>query len=274
MLAMTTPALAADLLGSAPTFAYPASQAATAVEVGTNWYVRGDLGAAFDAAPSITLPALSAAPWTPGAAGGSSSGSAVAGFAGDLGFGYRVNNYVRFDATWTYWAGVDRTRSFAAGCPFAAQSVYLWSGAPGAYARDASQNCTDSVSLNQHNNAFLANAYGDLGTYGSFTPYIGGGIGANMHTIAGSGTFLGTSAATGDLMQYWTRTINSTNWSFAWSLTAGFSFQLTPSIALDASYRYLNGGQSTLPVDSMTGLSVRQTNATQLVLVGFRLVPQ
>ena len=27
-------------------------------------------------------------------------------------------------------------------------------------------------------------------------------------------------------------------------------------------------------VDSMTGLSVRQTNATQLVLVGFRLVPQ
>jgi hypothetical protein len=39
-------ARAADL-GSAP-LTIPASQGATAVEIGTNWYVRGDIGVTFD----------------------------------------------------------------------------------------------------------------------------------------------------------------------------------------------------------------------------------
>ena len=36
-------ARAADMLGSAP-LSIPASQGATAVEIGTNWYIRGDKG--------------------------------------------------------------------------------------------------------------------------------------------------------------------------------------------------------------------------------------
>ena len=47
----------------------------------------------------------------------SSSGSG-AGFVGDLGFGYRINDFVRMDATWDYWTSPSRTRSFAVICPY------------------------------------------------------------------------------------------------------------------------------------------------------------
>ena len=272
---MIAPAAAADLFGSAPPLTFPASEAATAVEVGTNWYIRGDLGMAFDDSPTIVLPALSAVTSPSGAPTWSTNGSAAAGFAGGVGVGYRANDYLRFDATWTYWSGVDRTRSLQAGCPFVGGSdVYRWGGAASAYARDSGQTCTDSLSLRQHNNAFLANAYGDLGTYGGFTPYLGGGVGANMHTMNGSATFVGTDDSTGAVTQFWDRAINTTTWRMAWSLTAGFGFQLTPSVILDAGYRYLNGGQSSLLINPMTGLTVKQTNAAQMVTLGIRFVPQ
>ena len=272
---MIAPAAAADLFGSGPALTYPPSEAATAVEVGTNWYVRADLGIAFDESPSITLPAVSAALSPLGAPTWSTNGSASAGFAGGVGVGYRVNNYVRFDGTWTYWSGVDRTRSLAAGCPFAGPAdVYRWGGGVGAYARDPNQTCTDSLSLQQHNNAFLANAYGDLGTYGGFTPYVGGGVGANMHTMKGSATFVGTEDSTGAVTQFSNRVISATTWRFAWSLTAGFGFQLSPSFTLEVGYRYLNGGPSSLLINPMTGLSLKQNNAAQMVTIGVRFVPQ
>ena len=271
ILAMTTPAAAADLFAPAPAFAYPASEAPTAVEVGTNWYVRGDLGASFSDAPKITLPLLSASPATFGATTTwSSNQSSTVGFAGGLGFGYRANNYVRLDATWTYWAGVNRTRTFDAGCPLPANNPYQWGNAPGTYVWDTSTGCTDSVSLRQHNNTFLGNVYADLGTYYQFTPYVGAGAGANMHTMTGAGTFIDP----GNSVPYWSRTINTTTWRFAWSLTAGLSFQLTPSFALDVGYHYINGGDSSLLINPMTGLSVKQTNATQLVTIGLRWIPQ
>jgi len=56
------PASAADLFGTAPPLTYPATQGPTAVEVGSNWYVRGDLGISFDDAPTISLSSISTPP--------------------------------------------------------------------------------------------------------------------------------------------------------------------------------------------------------------------
>ena len=52
------PAVAADLFGSAPPMTIPASLAPTSVEVGSNWYLRGDVGVGFDDAPSVTLASI------------------------------------------------------------------------------------------------------------------------------------------------------------------------------------------------------------------------
>ena len=52
---VAAPASAADLLGTAPPLTLPATQGPLAFEVGSNWYVRGDLGVSFDRAPSVSF---------------------------------------------------------------------------------------------------------------------------------------------------------------------------------------------------------------------------
>ena len=42
--------------------------------------------------------------------------------------------------------------------------------------------------------------------------------------------------------QNWGHSLNSTTYGFAWALMAGLSYQITPSVAIDLGYRYLNGG--------------------------------
>ena len=59
--------------------------------------------------------------------------------------------------------------------------------------------------------------------------------------------------------QNWNRTINSTTYGFAWALMAGFSYQITPSIAIDIGYRYLNGGSTRTLVNAQTGTTLKQS---------------
>src|ERR1700722_3779665 len=63
---VAAPASAADLLGSSPPLAMPASQSPM-FEVGSNWYVRGDLGISFDRAPSVSFSTLAAPTFGAGA---------------------------------------------------------------------------------------------------------------------------------------------------------------------------------------------------------------
>ena len=298
------PAAAADLFGSAPPLTMPASQAPTAVEIGSNWYLRGDIGVGFDDAPSIVLPTLPSLP--PGYLGsGVPSGGAAAAFAGDIGAGYRFNDFLRVDGTWTYWTNPARTRSFAVVCPYGLIGVPTpLIGPARGYLYDTTNTCAGAASLREHNNTFLANGYVDLGTYSGFTPYVGGGLGLDMSFLQGSSSFIESANGLGYAAnltnhgpypsvwvnsagqpiapqpnipftpQNWNRTINSTTYRFAWSLAAGVSFQLSPSATLDVGYRYINGGQSDLLINPQTGLTVKQRNVSQQILVGIRYVLQ
>jgi opacity protein-like surface antigen len=177
------PAAAADLLGSAPPLTMPASQGPTTFEVGSNWYIRGDLGISFDEAPTVSLssistppPGLVAAPYTTPAG----TNWSTTNFTGGVGAGYRFNDYLRFDATWDYSTGPGGTRNTAVVCPYPPTTgIYsLTTGLPAGNLYNASDVCNGATNLKQYNNAFLANGYVDLGTYGGFTPYVGGGLGA------------------------------------------------------------------------------------------------
>lgn len=298
-LAAATPAAAADL--TMPPLSYPAAQSPTAVEVGTNWYVRGDFGASFPDAPSFTLPYLSNAAFA--TTTNLQAGQPV-GFAGGAGFGYRATDHFRFDATWTYWQGPTRTRVLTGVCVDSLPPVVLnpYSRAPLGYLWDADYGCAGLANVRQHNNTFLANGYVDLGTFSGIMPYVGGGVGTNMNTAAASSSFptlsgLSSLPATettgvpqvwtnsggrqvspqpgaGFVVPAWTSFVKRTNWRFAWSLAAGAGIQLSPSFTLDIGYRYLNGGTTDVVVNPLTGLSVKQTAATQMVMVGLRFVPQ
>jgi opacity protein-like surface antigen len=294
------PASAADLLGTSPPLTMPASQSPLAFEVGSNWYVRADLGISFDRAPSVSfsniaLPPLGVvAPFTTGAG----TGWSTTNFTGGAGFGYRWNDYLRFDATWDYRNGPGGTRQAAVVCPYGLTGVSSPSGVPLGYLYNTTNTCDASASVHQYNNAFLANAYVDLGTYYGFTPYVGGGLGLNMNVMSGSVNFSETANGqpyAADLTgaapqvwvnsqgqpltpqpniafapQFWNRSIHSTTYTMAWALAAGIGFKLNPSATLDLGYRYLNTGTVNTLINPQTGLTIHQNNASQQFLVGVR----
>lgn len=297
------PAGAADLFGTAAPLSIPAANAPTAVEIGSNWYLRGDIGVGFDDAPTVSLAAVPSAPAGLLSAAPASGGESAT-FAGDLGVGYRFNDYLRFDATWTYWTSPSRTRSFGVVCPYGLVGVNNSTGAAAGYLYDTTNTCAGTTSLNEQNDTFLANAYVDLGTYAGFTPYVGGGAGVNVGFMKGSSSFI--TSANGSqyqanltnsgffpsvwvnqagqpiapqpnvafTQQNWNRSLNSTTYRVAWSLAAGIGYQLNPSATLDVGYRYINGGETSVLVNPQTGLTVKNRNVSQQILVGVRYVLQ
>jgi opacity protein-like surface antigen len=297
---VAAPASAADLLGTSPPLTVPASQAPTAFEVGTNWYVRGDIGVSFDRAPSVSFSSIALPPLGVVGAPFTISGAnwTTTNFTGGAGFGYRWNDWLRFDATWDYRTGPGGSRQAAVVCPYGLTGVSSPAGAPLGFLYDTTNTCNGSASLHQYDNAFLANTYLDLGTYYGFTPYVGGGLGLNMTTLSGSANFNETANglpyaanltavspfppvwvnAQGQTLapqpniafapQFWDRSIRSTTWSMAWALAAGVGFKLTPSATLDIGYRYLNTGTVNTLLNPQTGLTIRQYNASHQIRVG------
>jgi opacity protein-like surface antigen len=95
----------------------------------------------------------------------------------------------------------------------------------------------------------LANLYADLGTWYSFTPFIGVGAGVANVRLAGftnlnDGAVIvaNNSAATGD------------QWNFAWALYAGLAYRLTPYASIEFAYRYVNlGDAKTGPIIGFDG---------------------
>ena len=96
-------------------------------------------------------------------------------FTGGAGFGYRWNDWLRFDATWDYRTGPGGSRQATVVCPYGLTGVSSPGGVPLGFLYDTTNTCNGSASVRQNDNAFLANAYFDLGTYYGFTPYVGGG---------------------------------------------------------------------------------------------------
>ena len=293
---VAAPASAADLLGTSPPPTFPASQGPTAFELGTNWYVRGDLGISFDHAPSVSFSGIALPPL--GAVGapftiGNGTGWSTTNFTGGAGFGYRWNDWLRFDATWDYRTGPGGTRQATVVCPYSPLTPL-----PTGFIYNTTNTCNASASVHQYDNAFLANTYVDLGTYYGFTPYVGGGLGLNMNTLSGSANFNATATGqtyAADLTafggfppvwvntqgqtlapqpniafapQFWNRSIRSTTWSMAWALSAGVGFKLTPSATLDIGYRYLNSGTVNTLINPQTGLTIHQYNASHQIRVG------
>src|SRR4029077_10913146 len=118
---VAAPASAADLLGTAAPLTLPATQGPLAYEAGSNWYVRGDLGVSFDKAPSVSFSNIALPPLgvvgAPFTTGGGASGTTT-DFTGGAGFGYRWNDWLRFDATWDYRNGPGGTSQTTVVCPY------------------------------------------------------------------------------------------------------------------------------------------------------------
>jgi opacity protein-like surface antigen len=296
---VAAPVSAADL-GSAPPLTLPTGQSPM-FEVGSSWYVRGDLGISFDRAPSLSfsnvaLPALGAlaAPLTIG----NGPNWTTTNFTGGAGFGYRWNDWLRFDATWDYRTGPGGSRQATVVCPYGLAGVSSPAGVPLGFLYNTANTCNASTSVRQSDNAFLANAYFDVGTYYGFTPYVGGGLGLNIDNLTANANYNETANGqpyAADLTavgafppvwvntqgqalapqpniafapQVWNRSITSTTYSMAWALAAGVGYKITPSMTLDIGYRYLNSGTVNTLLNLQTGATLHQNNASHQIRVG------
>jgi opacity protein-like surface antigen len=305
----STPTFAADLFGSAPPpMSFPASQSPMA-EVGSNWYLRGDIGLDLDQAATFSMAPIS----QPTGAGflpfSSSVGSSSPhdDFSADIGLGYRYNNWLRFEGTYEYRTGAAGKNLNSVLCPTTLTAEPVGGPPYNGYLYDTTgantSVCTGALDLKRRDSTALAAAYVDLGNYWGVTPYVGGGLGLNADLLSGNvgytvnaggapysanltaptgvgtppqqwvnsaGTLINPQPNIGFTNQNWNRSISVTHYSMAFALMAGFGVQLSPSATLDIGYRYLNAGTSNVSITPQTGASLKLPNVSQDVRIGIR----
>ncbi len=184
------------------------------VEVGHNWYLRGDIGMTnqsvgslfnvlYDTADSVT----------------NVSKNFESSPLWGLGIGYRHSDHLRFDLTGEYRGNAT----------FHGLDIYDNGGTLG----------TDEYTGVKTELTFLANAYWDIGKWHGVTPFVGAGIGTSLNTIKG---FTDVNTVTNGVAYG----ADHSQWNLAWQLSAGLAYQVTPNVTIEAAYRYmdLGGAQS------------------------------
>ncbi len=101
-------------------------------------------------------------------------------------------------------------------------------------------------------NTLMVNTYYDFRNSSAFTPWVSVGLGyARVHHKA---TYTDTSwNESGEISDISALHYSGYDNNFAWSIGAGVRYDVTPDIALDLSYRYLDAGKSSLSYKDTEG---------------------
>jgi opacity protein-like surface antigen len=192
----------ADLPVPPPMFSAPI------VEEYGAWYLRGDIGITNQQVKKLDSPAFTPAVTV------LEKGFESAGLFG-LGIGYQYNSWLRFDVTGEYRANA----TFHGLDTFPNPPV----------------TATNQYTGVKSEWLFLANAFLDLGTWHSVTPFVGAGIGFDRLTI---GNFTDSNIQNAALGF----STDNSKWNFAWALHAGLAYKVTPNFIVELAYRYVDLG--------------------------------
>ena len=268
------------------------------VELGSGWYLRGDLGWSSDKGPQLSaiVPEGKKNRW-----------------ALDVGAGYKFNNWLRTDATISFSKPRDVSQNGSTvTCPYRLfgltnQSTgftqgYLWD--------TVHDTCNSQDRADLRKTDLMLNAYVDIGSWGGFTPFVGVGAGVSMLKFSEALNYTKTSdgspyaadlSAFGDYpniwvdaygkkitswtdaagvvhpgeppvpfaKQTWNRQANKTTFNLAWSLMGGVAYDITQQLKSELSYRYLNSGMHTSLSSPLSG-SVKTTIDSHQVRLGLR----
>jgi opacity protein-like surface antigen len=198
--AFISPSLAADY---DPPIIIDDMQEVVPVEVGSGWYLRGDVGYTFSGRTENRS----------GDFLGISAREENSQFFGGAGFGYHFTDYFRTDLT----AAFLRSEEFDV--TVTDPSVLGLRG---------------SGSIDTKMGYAMLTGYVDLGTVMGFTPYLGAGAGVVYTRPKISGTIVDVDGSTfgGSYKEH--------DFSFAYTLNAGLAYKLTQNLSLDVGYQYLN----------------------------------
>ena len=212
-----TVANAADMPGVPPVYMPPVEEFSA-----SGWYLRGDIGMTNQRFKGLHQRLYDVPGTSVEAVGMGWDSSTLFG----LGVGYKFNDWFRADLTGEYRGKAN----------FHGSDNVTFSGGQG----------VDNYFGSKSEWVFMANAYVDLGTWWSLTPYVGAGVGmANIKisdfrdvgfTYTLPGPTLNNSTAYAD---------DASKWNFAWAVHAGLTYKVTQAMSIDLGYRYIDMGSGT-----------------------------
>ena len=240
------------------------------VEWGSNWYLRGQVGAASvspRALDGVILGSGFPNNWTIGGGGG-----------------YQFNSWFRGDVTVDYQSLYNKTGALNVvlrcqiGAVLVTDPITLLpiGSAP------VNANCLPNVQNRTESMNVLANAYLDLGNWYGFTPYVGAGVGVNvLYQRAQINWFQGNGVpyagvtwtdpfTNGTYMANWDQRREGTFLRVAYAFMGGVAYDVDDHWKVDLGYRFLNLGK-------ITGVGlfknpISQDLISHQVRLGFRYV--
>lgn len=239
------------------------------VEVGSGWYLRGDVGYSvnkpydyFEVPPGF-----------------SSSESPV---SGSVGMGYHFNDYFRGELNF----GILPTSKFSADFMTACEgtqtvTVETPTGVTVASGRRF-RDCEGSNNGSNKAYNLMANAFVDLGTYSGLTPFIGGGVGVAYSTFRsaiGDRDCVDQSSTVGntttifecdDPSAYEGVVQSERQYNFAYSLGAGLSYRVSQNASVDLGYEYFSVPQAKYISMEASGPTIRKGIDYHQVKLGLR----
>ncbi|RWB92373.1 MAG: porin family protein [Mesorhizobium sp.] len=212
------------------------------VEVGSGWYLRGDVSYLVD--KSFKDQNFSSTPT-------SFSESEDPIFA-SIGFGYHFNDYLRADLNLGYLPGNEVSVSYD-------DSTTV---IPPATATVA------SATLKNNAISGILNGYVDLGTYVGVTPYVGAGVGIVRSKYSLSASYFTDNL---DPTDDFVVSDNKTKYSLAYTLNAGFAYQVTKNVVIDLGYQYFSAPDAEYATaDSLNSYSIHKGISNNQVKLGLR----
>ena len=212
------------------------------VEVGSGWYLRGDVS--YLAQKSYQDQDFTFAP-------ASFSEKQDPAFA-SIGFGYHFNDYLRADINLGYLpgnkVGIHYDDSAIVVVPATATVA--------------------SASLENYSLSGMVNGYVDLGTYVGITPYLGAGIGLTRNKYKLSASYFTDNLDPTDDFE---RSDNKTQYALAYTLDAGLAYQVTKNVSVDLGYQYFSSPDAEyVTAASLNSYPVRKGISNHQVKLGLR----
>ena len=239
------------------------------VEIGSGWYLRGDVTYTVDTRSHGHYSYRTFDPTT-GTYGSSVFDTARVrdDFSFGGGVGYHINDFFRLDAT------LDVGKLSFGGTTVSASPC-----APGLAFVDT--GCRSEDSATGETWSGLLNGYVDLGTFSGFTPYVGAGLGYTYVKWRGldSNHYCvdGVAACPTGLVETVAHS-RANDWRFTYAAMAGVAYDVTDNMKVDLGYRYrrISGGDmfgwdEASTADGATGIQGRDASLSQhQVRVGLR----
>jgi opacity protein-like surface antigen len=209
------------------------------VEVGSGWYLRGDVS--YLVQKSFKNDDFAFTP--------ASFDEKEDPIFASIGFGYHFNDYLRADLNLGYLPG----NKIGIG--------YDDSGSTIAYTQA-------SADLKNYAYSLMLNGYVDLGTYVGITPYLGGGVGVVQSTRKLSASYFTNN---GDPTDDFVETDDKTKYSLAYTLNAGLAYQVSKNVSVDLGYQYFSAPDAEyVTAASLTSFPVHKGISNHQIKLGLR----